>query len=139
MSLRIPQLLLCLAVGAAIGAIVGALPFTVVGFRPVGGEITYSFSPSSILFAGFVLLFTLPISIVLGLPSYALLARWSLLNGWSAGAVGLAAAVAVAACLKPGFPALKEIAYFGAIGVSSSLGAFFFALRLRPQAKKDAA
>jgi hypothetical protein len=123
---RIAHLLLSLVIGAMVGAIVGALPFTIVGFQPVGGVTQYSFVPSNISFAAFVLLFTLPSAVIIGVPAYYLLAKRSFLNAWSVTVVGLLCSVALAAALKPGIPAIRELVYFGCIGVSSSLSAWLF-------------
>jgi len=129
---RLLRLIGALCAGALVGALAGALLLIVAGTIPRGAGSPSAFVPSNLLFAYFIFWFTAPAAVVVGLPSFYMLARCRLLNAISVGSVGIVAGAGVNMLLKSGVPSGSELLTCAGIGLVSALAAFLLLPRSGP-------
>jgi len=118
--------------GAVAGALFGALLLIVAGVLPRNGGGEPAFVPSNLLFAYFMLLFTVPAALVIGLPSYYVLTHCRRLSAFWVGTVGVLGGAGVGTLLMRGVPSGPELLTFAGIGLVCALTSRALLLRSRP-------
>lgn len=140
MSLPRQILILALALfsGGCVGALVMASAAMFVTYIPAGGTPQHSFVPSNLLYSPILAIFSVPVAMLAGFPTFVILRHLRILNWLSLSIVGAAASVLAAHLFGARFQSIDNLLVFAGAGIAAALVAYAVVLRSNIPLNRDA-
>ncbi|NPC59394.1 hypothetical protein [Caenimonas soli] len=139
--LEIAKVVGSLLVGGLAGGAVFAAATMFVTYVPAGGTPQHSFVPSNLMWTPFFAIFSVPVALVVGVPLFFVLRRFSVLGWFSVALVGVLASLLSAALLGLYRNSIEQVILFGIAGLAAGVAAYAVLLRsnisLNPDARQE--